>query len=320
MSVGHRWRRIARRSIWLVVGLLAAIFAGSSALWWTSLNRLENESSLLATTRGAVEVAKIGTGPIVLLVHGSPGGYDQLLPLARYFAERGFRGVTVSRPGYLRTALSLGSTPTEQADLLADVIVALGPRPAIVLGVSGAGPSVLHLALRHPDRLRALVLVEAVSMRLLEGGPDPRSVRRFGLGWDLGALAGATFPRWGLCMMVEDPAERARLARDPAVLTSVRYLFQSLGFSAHRTGYRNDMLQSAWDDLDLPLGDVRTPALVLHGADDRNVPVDHAHRVANGIPGAELQILAEAAHGLFATHPHWVMEQVLRFLRQADSR
>src|ERR1700726_2964646 len=78
--------------------------------------RLQANSSIVDTARGPVEYSMKGQGPAVLLVHGSPGGYDQSRATANLFGSDHFTFIAVSRPGYLRTPLQQKS-PEEQADL-----------------------------------------------------------------------------------------------------------------------------------------------------------------------------------------------------------
>lgn len=305
-------RRLAVAS--LVLGLLVAVSV--LGLRWRFLERLGRESALVATPRGPIEVARVGGGPPVLFLHGAPGGYDQLLPLARAVSRQGFEGLAVSRPGYLRTPLSVGRTPAAQADALADLLGTLELPAVTVVAVSAGGPTALQLALRHPDRVRALVFLAAVAERFREGEPDPEEVRDFDLAWDLGALAGATLPSVGLRLLgVTDPESRAALRADPAVREAVSALFGSLGFhERRRDGYRADMLEIEWDDLDLPLRSIRAPTLVLHGSEDQNVPLAHGEKIAAGVPGARLEVLEGGAHAFFVLDRAWLEGRLFAFL------
>ena len=64
------------------------------------------------TSRGNIEfIFKGNNGPVLLYIHGSPGGCDQNIePTQKY------RVLTPSRPGYRRTDISVGKTPEQQAD------------------------------------------------------------------------------------------------------------------------------------------------------------------------------------------------------------
>src|SRR6266511_3171028 len=62
-------------------------------------------SDLAATPFGDVEYADQGEGPLVLLVHGAGGGYDQGLLVGRTFVGEGYRFIAPSRFGYLRSSI-----------------------------------------------------------------------------------------------------------------------------------------------------------------------------------------------------------------------
>ena len=62
--------------------------------------------TVVDTPSGPVAFREEGEGPPVLFVHGSPGGSDQGMLMARFLAEAGFRVIAPSRPGYLATPLA----------------------------------------------------------------------------------------------------------------------------------------------------------------------------------------------------------------------
>ena len=101
-----------------------------------------------------------GDGRPVLAVHdGAGGGYDQGLLIAASFLGGGFKVIAPSRFGYLRTPVPVDASPAAQADAHAALLDWLGVDKAVVVGVSAGAPSATQLALRHPDRVAALILV-----------------------------------------------------------------------------------------------------------------------------------------------------------------
>ena len=61
----------------------------------------------------------------------------------------------------------------------------------------------------------------------------------------------------------------------------------------------------------------RVPALIIHGTDDKTVPIDAAGRAAaKGIAGSLLIEYEGAPHGLFATHKARLTKDLLTFLRE----
>jgi pimeloyl-ACP methyl ester carboxylesterase len=69
-------------------------------------------------------------------------------------------------------------------------------------------------------------------------------------------------------------------------------------------------------DLRPMLGTLSVPALVIHGDRDDQCPVSHAHVLANGIPGAELDVLAGGGHHLPSQAPEYLARHLDRFVHQ----
>ena len=124
------------------------------------------------TAHGPVEYETLGKGAPVLVVHGTPGGYDQGLAMAGVLPPDDFRAIVVSRPGYLGTGMDGRESVDEQADLLAALLDVLEVERVGVLCWSGGGPSSYRLAARHPERVGSLVALAAVSKRLEQPKED----------------------------------------------------------------------------------------------------------------------------------------------------
>lgn len=267
--------------------------------------RLEAGSRVVSTPRGPVEYSELGAGETVLVLHGRPGGYDQGRFLARRLGEDLAHWVAVSRPGYLRTPLDVGRTPAEQADAFAALLDALGIGRAVVLGLSGGGPSALQFALRHSSRCRGLILVSAITRR--------RPPRDRSLGHQVydRLIARSDWGAWLFFRMI------ARLVGPGARegLATVLELSESL----RGAGRRNDLVQiSALPDL--PPSGIVVPALILHGAADRIVPLAHAEAAAGVIPGAQLVAIAEGGHDVAFRSPRAVAPEISSFLTNLSTR
>lgn len=183
-----------RRTI--VLGV-AALLAGSGAVAGASFRRTMAEarariapelSELVDTRHGALEYAKAGEGPPVMMLHGTGGGFDQGL----YFTRRllGWEVIAPPRFGYLRSELPADPGAFAQAEALADLLDRLGiDRIAVAGGSAGAIPA-LAFALRFPDRTAALIPI--VPAAYVPGSPMPapwtpvqRRVAEAALGSDL---------------------------------------------------------------------------------------------------------------------------------------
>jgi pimeloyl-ACP methyl ester carboxylesterase len=112
------------------------------------------------TPFGPLESCEWGEGAPLLLVHGVVGGCD-VPPSWRALVPAGYRIITPSRFGYLGSPLPQDASTARQADAFVDLFDALGIARAPVLAFSAGSTSAVQLALRHPDRVSALVLVAA---------------------------------------------------------------------------------------------------------------------------------------------------------------
>jgi pimeloyl-ACP methyl ester carboxylesterase len=278
---------------------------------------------LIATARGPVEAAVAGAGAGVLLIHGTPGSWRQLVPLAEDLAAE-HTVVLPSRPGYGRTPLAAGCTYDEQAATYAALLDAVAIENVAVVGVSGGGPSAAAFAARYPERTRALVLACPLA-------PDrftiPVAMRIALLPLIGEALSGAA--RWRRRRQLADPATLERLMAkeltpaerslfDDAMRRELERFFRShLDAPAGLAGFRNDMAQARGAR---PFAAAITaPTLVQHGDADAVVPLDHARAYAEAIPGAELAVLSGAGHGFLLTRRAEAIPRLARFVALRES-
>ena len=204
----------------------------------------------------------------------------------------------MSRPGYLRTPLEIGRTPPEQADCYVALLDCLGVAEAVVLGLSGGGPSALQFALRHPGRCRGLVLVSAVTRRKL---PSERTgVQKFydsvigpsdRLGWFFYRVFGP----------IAGVAGRQALATVLVLPETMR-----------GAGRRNDIAQIEAMPAEPPAG-IHVPTLIVHGTDDRIVPIGHAEAALQAIPGARLVRIARGGHGILFGRADEIKPEFVQF-------
>lgn len=276
------------------------------------------------TAAGLVEYARFGRGPAVLLLHGAMGGYDQSLLLgAAAVGSDEFDLIAMSRPGYLGTPLAQPTAPEQQADLCAALLDRLGVEHTVVVAVSGGGQCALQLALRHPARCSGLILISACTAPLTAALPI--RFHAINLMTRLPALAALLErqaekqPERAVERSIPDVELRARTLQHPVAGP----LFAALQRSTTRwlgrrmPGTRNDVHFSR-QRFGYPLGEVRAPALVIHGTVDQVVPFEHSQTLAATLKDAELLALEGGPHvGLF-THSDLVQERVRGFLTRMN--
>lgn len=319
-------------STWVVLAITAVpLLAFASALAgcrrWKQrrLAALRTASQLVRTARGPIEYAVTGEGLPLLVIHGGMGGYDQALGLGalvnRYADGEGFTVIAISRPGYLRTPLEVGLTPEEQADALALLLEQLGIAQVGVLAGSYGGPVAVQFALRHPERLRALVLLAAITRRCRVGQQWPLSERALlsrpmvlftdFLHWLMYLRARSqptTLVRFFMRRMTAPSVTDAEIDRRLALLTQYPEQIQTLKqqfcsmtpMSLQMLGCLNDEKQIA-SLPDYPLEDIQTPTLLVHGREDCvGLGIAGAEWAAGKIPSARLFAVEQCGHFLLA--------------------
>lgn len=268
-------------------------------------------STVVTTTRGPVEYAELGRGRPVLQVHGSPGGFDSFYVLDRMqYGESGppFRAILPSRPGYLRTPLSTGRTPAEQADAMAALLDVLQVKRVAVIGLSDGGPSSLQFALRHGDRCSALILISAVAQKIPDDTDLPPVL----------ALMDKVLPKdfMPYAFQKSFAGNQLKNANDPEGLAMVDRLFLAMvPYAPREAGLWNDAAQDK-QIKDWPLRDIRCPTLIVHGTTDDMVPLAHGETAASQIPGAQMVRLEGADHFAFITRRKEIDAAVAGFLAQ----
>lgn len=133
----------------VVAGLVLLSVAGAGVMFiafsrWKSahVRELEAGSQIMTTALGDIELAVAGKGMPYLSIHGTPGGYDQVLAGRRANPDAdstNVMSIAVSRPGCLRTPLSSGKSFEQQADLLAALLDELKVDRALIAASSGGG-------------------------------------------------------------------------------------------------------------------------------------------------------------------------------------
>lgn len=251
--------------------------------------------------RLAYQVA--GDGPAVVLVHGF--GLDMRMwePQADYLAAR-YRVVRYDCRGFGSSGpFDPAVAYTHAGDLLA-LLDHLGIGQAVLAGLSFGGQVVLQTALTAPDRIRGLVLLDAV----LDGVPwDPPSQAASELTAQLartrGLLAGrAAWLAHPLFAMARNQPEVAgRLAEMVAAYPGQHWI----GRDPHEQADRRLIDR---------LGELASPALVVVG--EREVPGfrEMSAVLARRIPGARYHVLPGAGHMTSMEQPAAVNDVLTRFL------
>ena len=252
-----------------------------------------------------------GEGEPILLVHGFGGAASNWTAVAPALARRS-RVLVPDLPGHGGSTALPG--PPERLDPYAERLALLVKRvaaaPATVVGHSLGGVVALRIALRRPELVHAVVLAGSAGI----GSATRESERALTLAslvqpgkrisrWRRGFARNAVLRRVAFGVVsVADPR-----ALSPLVANAF------LAGSALHTDVRSAGDALVRDDPRVDLEHVRRPALVLHGARDRQVPLRDAFEYARRL-NAPLRVIADCGHLLIGERPGAVVEAIEDFL------
>jgi len=301
-----------KRKRLLIAGAFAVVagYLGSYLGFYLAWKRraimgLQTGSSLIETALGPVEYCMRGQGLAVLVAHGSPGGYDQGLAFSKLVGGQ-HTFIAVSRPGYLRTPLATGETPTAQADMYAALLDALAIQQACIVGISGGGPSAIQFALRHPTRCSGLVMMSGVAQRYAHA--ELRQALPLFMRW-FKLLYEKTITFEPLLYLLLPFAKLL-----PDAFATADFLCSVTQYDLRKAGYENDMEQLAVIS-GYPLAQITAPTFVVHAIGDSEVPFAHAEVLSSQVPNVRLLAISGSSHMAYYTHAVTVIPELQAFLK-----
>ena len=314
--------RVSVSAVTFTVVLIAALL-----IWWRfnqdmqrATARAEQGSVLIATRCGPIEYQEAGSGVPLLMVHGSGGGHDQGMAFAGGLAQQGIRVIAMSRFGYLRTPMPPDASPAAQADAHACLLDALGIARAAVLGGSAGAPSATQMAIRHPDRVSALVLLVPLAYKPLALADSVPPLAPWAESMMM-RLIGSDFLFWAGQHLARDLVIKSVLATPPEQVAAASpqerarvnaMLAHILPVSTRAAGLRSDSVLGKrlepW-----PLESIRAPTLVISTRDDGYGTYASAQYTASQIAGARFVGFDHGGH-VWVGHDDEVRAEIVKLL------
>lgn len=261
----------------------------------------EPDSRFVEVEGVEIHYKQTGTGdPVFLLLHGFGASTFSWREVMAPLAELG-TVIAFDRPAFGLTERPMRNTDdwpgynpysyASQPRLTVGLMDALGVETAILVGNSAGGTVAMLTTLAHPDRVEALILVDAA---VYVGGGSPAFLQPlFNTPQlrHLGPLIARRIRDWGV--------DFGRSAwHDPDRIPPEFW-----------EGYTRPLQTDNWDralweltasaerpDLPSRLNELTLPTLVITGDDDRIVPTEQSVRLAGELPNAELVVLEACGH------------------------
>ncbi len=269
---------------------------------------------------------ELGSSGPTLICHPGGPGYS-----SRYLSDLGgldqsFRLVLIDPRGTGGSDRPAERSSYALGDYVADLDALrrhLDLDQVAILGHSHGGTVAMAYAIAHPERVRALVLVAAVDHfdKATQAAQTAAVEARAGEPWYPEAVAALT---------AEDEAGYRTDVELRAVIAAMMPLYFA-HFDDQARAYLATMVDEApvadalrcFNTVDLPTMDLRpgltrlaVPALVLAGEADFICGPVVARAIASALPGAELVILPDVGHFIFAEAPDRFLRAVTTFLER----
>lgn len=255
-------------------------------------------------------------GPLLVLVHGFGDSHFSWEGWVARLGDR-YRIITVDLPGHGLTRAPNGYVAS--ADGFADLIDALAAKENLpkfaIAGNSMGGGVAWQVAVRHPERVDALILADAAGWPATTLKKPPLAFKLLQYSWGrafLRSIDNKPLIRTGLRGEVGDPA-----VITDAFIDRWAELQRAPGHRAILMSIQPGKHSQATKDV---LATIKVPTLILWGEIDPLIEVAGAHKFAEAIPGAKLIVYPKIGHLPQVEIPERTGDDVAAFLAGAGIR
>jgi pimeloyl-ACP methyl ester carboxylesterase len=281
--------RAIKRLLWVVVVLilLACIgfwarpisYINEAQYAWECVTDVESRSVQVAGHRVHYLAEGPAGGPVIVLVHGLGGSAEEWHNLTAYFVKAGFRVYRPDLPGFGRSEKSadFSYSVSDQAEIVEGLMDALGLKQVDLGGTSMGGWIAQIVASRHPERVRRLMLFDAVG---LYERPT----------WDTRLFTPNTpaeIDQLDALLMPNPPKVPGFIARDILRFSNER------AWVIHRAV---DTMMTGKDTTDKLLPELKMPVLIVWGAEDHIAPLSEGEKMHSLASQSELEVFAGCGH------------------------
>ncbi len=255
-----------------------------------------------------------GNGPPVILIHGWPLSGASWEKQTSALLEAGFRVITYDRRGFGKS-----SQPTTDYDYdtfsedLNTLLNELKLQDVTLIGFSmGSGEVTRYLGRFGSEKVQRAILIGVIPPYLLKTQDNPEGVDQ------------------KVFTQIENSLRQDR----PAYLTEFFQNFYNLDVflgkkiseevvrlswmvASQASPWATIKCVSTWtEDFREDLKNFDIPTLIIHGTEDRILPIDAtARRLQKSLPDARIVEIEGAPHGLLWTHAEVVNQEILKFLQ-----
>lgn len=246
-----------------------------------------------------------GSGAPVVMIHGAQGDQSMFDNMASSFASRFYVLTFDQRGSGLSEKPEMDYTIALLADDTAALMDHVGFAAANIVGVSMGGTIAQELALRHPHKVRSLVL----------GCTTPGGPKAVRIGGDAFTAAYSTQPMSAEergRALAEAAFTKGYIERHPEIIPAMIEARRRRPLDPDALDRRMKAVLK-FDAYDR-LHQITCPTLVITGREDALISWENSRILADRIPNARLKIIESAGHCFWLEQPEQSNEAISRFL------
>ncbi len=305
--------RIAKPSLKLMLAslflmvLAAPVWAQQGAAAPQMMQAPQGATTKVATVYGQkIHYVEAGSGPVVILIHGLGADHTSWAPTIAPLAEK-FRVIALDQIGFGRSDKPvINYRVGTLVDFLNGFYKELKIDRASLVGNSLGGFTAAAFALKHPEKVERLVLVDAAGFAVPKG-TDPNAFN---------VLNPST--REGIKQVMSLVFYNKQMFENDAVIDTLyaQKMARGDGYTVQRF---IESIMRGEDVLDGKLSALKTPTLIVWGREDLLTPLDGGQRFQKEIANSALFIIEKCGHVPQMEKPAEFNAAVIRFLNGSEA-
>jgi len=264
-------------------------------------------SNFINTDEFRIHYTQAGEGEPLILIHGSCTWIYSFRHNIPVLAKK-FSVYALDMPGNGYT-IPICDDPDYDLEMMSSAILNFMDkeqiRQAALIGHSSGGGWALHLASRHPERIKKLILIDSSGFDI----PASLSFKLFYI-----PIIGELFAKFFTFEDVKKGYEDAFYDKSLISNTTIQEMMTPLTFFHNREAQYRSIRNQDWQQTELALPQIKIPTLVIWGKHDAYLNASMADRFGRTLTHSRVVIIDNCGHSAHEEQPDTVNKLILDFL------
>jgi len=245
-----------------------------------------------------------GEGPALVFAHGLGGNHMSWWQQVPVFAQR-YRCLAFAHRGFAPSTTEGGPSVVAFADDLEAILDAEGIGQAVFVAQSMGGWTCIEFALRHPERVRAMILCDTTGTILLPAFADIYRAQPRGR-------------EQGLFERGIHPAAGERMAQEQPALHHLYWQINNLASGVDKDALRANLGETRNRGIEA-VERLTMPVLCIAGEEDIVIPPETVRLLAEALPNGRFVPVPKAGHSVYFERAAEFNAAVSQFLTELEN-